>query len=385
MEGMGMAGKTFNRNPWLKRGMLVCVLAALPLVAVAQHAGETVIKRGTIGDDVYAAGRVVDVDARVRGDVVAAGADVTLNGTVSQDALLAGGNLSLNGQVADDLRAAGGTLVIDLRVGDDLMAAGGDIRTSAATRVGGHAWLAGGTLDLSGDFANDLRAAGGDIRISGHVHGNAELAGENIRLLPGAVIDGNLVYRSEQAAVIEKGAIVRGTVTRKPYPSREHRAPSLGKGPGLVFLASLFLSAVFLALVFPRFSAASAERLQARPWASLGLGFVVLVATPPAAFLALVLVLTFLPGLVLMALYPVVLLAGFLIGVVWVGEVGARLIRRDAGASPGIRVLSLAVALVILGLLCLVPFLGGLVWFLLTLFGVGAGILQFSRQYSASA
>jgi cytoskeletal protein CcmA (bactofilin family) len=371
-------------NTWISSAMAVLALCAIPWIATAQDTGETVVKRGAVNDDLYAFGRTVDIDAQVRGDVIAAGGDVSVGRMVSGDVMVGGGNVSLRGKVDDDVRAGGGSLDLDLVVGDDLIAAGGEIRTSPSTRVGGNAWFAGGSLDLSGDFAHDLRAAGGDIRLGGHVHGDVDLEGDNISILPGAVIDGNLVYRSSRMANIEKDATIRGKVTRMPYPARARGMPAVERGSSLVFLASLFLSALVLALVFPRFSAASAECLRTRPWAALGLGFAALVATLVAALLALVLVLTFLPGLVLMALYPVVLLAGFLIGVVWVGELGARLIRRDAGASPGIRVLSLAVALVVLGLLSLIPVIGGLIWFLLMLFGMGAGILQFSRQYSAS-
>ncbi len=364
--------------------LLLCAVAVLPWIAVGQDTGEMVVKRGNFSDDLYAAARSVDIDATVNGDVVAAGGQVAVSGTVRGDALLAGGNVALKGQVDDDVRAAGGSLAFDVHVGDDLLAAGGEIRTSSATRVGGHAWFAGGTLDLAGQFAQDLRAAAGEIRLSGHVHGNVDLTATTITILPGTVIDGNLVYRSRHVANLDKDVIVHGTVTRAPYPGAGREEVSLGAWPAIVFYVALFLSALFLALVFARFSSAAMERLRTRPWAALGLGFAVLVVTPAAALVALVLVLTFLPGLVLLALYPVALLTGLLLGLVWLGEWGARLIRRDAGISPGYRALSLLAAVVVLALIDLVPVLGGLTWFLLTLFGLGAGALQLSRQYAAS-
>jgi cytoskeletal protein CcmA (bactofilin family) len=358
------------------------VLGALPWSAIGQDTGDLVVKRGSYGDDLYAAGRSVDIDATVNGDVVAAGGDVSLAGTVRGDILAAGGNLDIKGKVDDDARVAAGTLVIDLKVGDDLLAAGGQIRTSAATRVGGHAWFAGGTLNLSGEFAHDVHAAGGQITLAGEVHGNASLTGDKIILLPGTVIDGNLTYRSENALNMDKDVIVRGTVTRKPYPAAHREHISLGAAPFIVFYISIYLLALFLALVFPRFSSGAAERLRFQFLASLGLGFAVLVVTPVAAILAFILVVTFLPGLVLLALYPVALLTGVLVSVVRLGETGARLLRRDAAATPGARALSLLAALVVLALIDLVPVLGGLVWFLLIVVGMGAGGLQLARQYS---
>lgn len=71
----------------------------------AQEAGDTVIKRGTIEEDVYLAGGTVDVEARIVGDVVAAGGFVTVAEEVQGDAMLAGGTVMLRGRVHDDVRS----------------------------------------------------------------------------------------------------------------------------------------------------------------------------------------------------------------------------------------------------------------------------------------
>ena len=50
----------------------------------AQDSGKTVIKRGIVNDDMYAAGRIVDIQADVRGDVVVAGQEVSIDKSVPE-------------------------------------------------------------------------------------------------------------------------------------------------------------------------------------------------------------------------------------------------------------------------------------------------------------
>jgi hypothetical protein len=87
-------------------------------------------------------------------------------------------------------------------------------------------------------------------------------------------------------------------------------------------------------------------------------------------------------GLMLLALYLVTLLLGYLTGALWLAETGLRRTRPQAPATTGWRVLALVVALAVIGLIGLVPVLGCLVTFAVLLLGLGALAMRAWQGYT---
>jgi hypothetical protein len=350
---------------------------------LAQDIGESVTRHGTVQEDLYLAGGNVNVAATAEADVVAAGGNVTVGDDIKGDALLAGGSVTLHGRVHDDVRAAGGTVTIDADVGDDAVVAGGNVILAPTSRVGGRAWLAGGNLDIGGRIGKELKATGGRIAIAAEVMGDATLTGEDIEIQPGAVIHGNLRYSSPKPAVIDAAAKIDGTVTHLPVPEHEyHRGTHAGAR--IVMILSFMLTGAVLLLLFPRFAAATTGGIAQAPWKSLGLGLAVLTATPLVVLLLLVSFLGVWLGFILLALYLIALLGGFLGGALCTGEAALRRLRPQAETTRGWRVAALVITLAVVGILGLVPVLGGLVSFGMLLFGLGGLVLQVYRRFVAA-
>ena len=171
------------------RALLAVLLLSLPCATLAASAaGERVTERGTINDDYYGAGGVVDIDADINGDVIVAGGELLIGHRVTGDLIAAGGSLRIRGTYSDDIRVSGGELDIDARVGDDLVTSGGLIYLGEATTVGGDAWLVGGEVHVAGTISGNLKVIGGEIRLSGIVLGDVELEGGEIEILDSAQI-----------------------------------------------------------------------------------------------------------------------------------------------------------------------------------------------------
>jgi len=359
----------------------VRTLILLPALAVSctsfadSDAGETVTKRGNIDDDYYAAGGVVDIDAEVAGDVIVAGGELYIGHLIEGDVIAAGGTLKIRGEIKDDIRISGGELNIDATIGDDLAASGGSIILSPGTSVGGDAWLVGGEVHIAGTILGNLTVTGGDIRLSGTVRGDVELEGGEIQILDSARIDGELKYKSPHPATTSAGATISGEITHEPVDW-----DYADSGFGLFFSITLMVAGVLFYLFFPHYTLASVKRMGADPWSSVGLGFIFVVATPLVAFILMLIVLGLWVGLSMLALYCVALLSGFLIACFFVADRGARLFKQDI-SSRGRRLISVIVVIFILGLIQMIPLLGGLTLFLLLLFGLGAGLIQLRYVY----
>ena len=368
-----------NRRMILIKVLSLGLMLIFPLSSFSStDAGETVTKRGIIDDDYYAAGGTVDVDADIAGDLVVSGGDLFVGRRIQADVMAAGGSVNIKGEILDDVRTAGGDITIDANIGDDLLAAGGEIRVSSGAVIKGNAWLAGGDVLMAGTINNDLYIGSGSTRISGTIDGDVKLEGGEIQILEGAHIKGNLHYKSPNEAMIHPDAIITGNVT---YEQVEWDHPH--RGYGFFFLLTMLVSAIVLFLLFPGFTMSAARRIPDDPWKSLGIGFALLIVAPIVAVFLIGIVLGVWVGLSILAIYFVALLLGFLISCFFLGDWGARRLDKDV-TTTGRRILSVAIAIIVLGFIQLIPVVGGLFTFALLLLGLGAGLMQLRNVYNQS-
>src|SRR6266540_973335 len=189
----------------------------------------------------------------------------------------------------------------------------------------------------------------------------------------------------------ETSAGARGSrAARSSWPGRSGgscapRARAFAVLTWLLLLPALLLTGAVMIFAFPRFTPAAAQAIETDPWRSLGVGALALLGAP-AVMVALFVTGVGIPlGLILLAAYLVALLVGYLVAALFVGLVGVRRLRGEPPGSPipkrGPLVLRLLAALVVLGILRLVPVLGGLVSLAALLFGMGALVMQLHRAY----
>ncbi|MGB5519348.1 MAG: polymer-forming cytoskeletal protein [Gammaproteobacteria bacterium] len=360
--------------------LLLLVIAALPALSYAQHAGEVIMKHGEIDDDLYLAGRQVDLYAAVNGDVIVAGGELNLEGDINADLMAAGGSVTLDSVVADDARLAGGNVRVNGKVGDDLLAAGGRIHLSPVARVGGRAWLSGGEVRVDGHVVEELRVAGGRVVIAGKVDGDVELRAEHIVIEESAEINGNLHYSSPHEADIASGVRIDGEVVYTPVDVDFKPIITQAIFAALLVLISIILTAVVLYRLFPVFCLRVSQSLSDEPWISLGIGLAVFAGVPVLMVVLFSTLIGLWLALLLLVLYLVILLAGYLAGALFVGSWGLSKLGKSE-ASHAMRATALAIALFALAVVNLVPIVGGLINWAVLLAGIGALSLQLYVMY----
>lgn len=333
--------------------------------------GELIELEGIISDDIYAAGEEVVSSAWIGGDLVTAGAELRLGGEVMADILAAGGEVLIRGRVHDDVRVAGGELLIQAVIRDDLIAAGGRIRVDEGARVGGNSWLTGGEIIIDGRLNGPLHASAGTVVISGSIASDVLIWAQEIEIMPGARIDGELRYRSPEPAVIHEGAVISGEVV--------HTELDVPTGPvvaGLLFtlalmFVTLVVTAVVLYLLFGRIADQAAAISRERFWSSVGLGLAMLAATPVVIILLLSTGIGSLLAAMLTLVYILLIISGYLSGAY---TFTLKMRGLFTGGSPGRLTGSLwiSLGLLVLSVIALVPVLGFVVGLLVITSGMGA-------------
>jgi cytoskeletal protein CcmA (bactofilin family) len=294
--------------------------------------------------------------------------------------------------VGDDVRAAGGDVNIESTVGGELYAAGGNVTLTKSAQVQSGAALAGGLVTIDGRIVGKLKASAQRIVLNGEVTGDARMIAEQIELGPTARIGGALNHASRELKRSE-GAVVAGATTRDTSADEmhergarrhwerqwSHTGPSW-VGAVLGYLGLLAAGAVFV-LLLPKFSAEAPEALRSAPWLSLAIGFGMLVGVPVLAVLLCITLVGIPLGIAAFALYPLLLLTGYLAGALFIAQ-RARLRWRKEGATPtlGDTMAFLALALLILMLIAYLPFVGPLIVFITTIGGIGACVLEWHRR-----
>lgn len=373
--------------------MKAAVLVFLGLSASAAFCQPAAIKH-----NVQMMGPSVRSEAVVKGDFAAMGGHVVVNHPVADDALLLGGTVDVRAPVGDDLRAAGGDVVVESSVGGDVLAAAGNLRLTKAAQVAGGAELAGGDVLVDGRVEGSLNVRARRLVLNGPVGGSVQAAVEELELGPEARIGGGLRHTAS-ASTQDPAAVVSGPVEHvdwlfgeRPrwngrHPMHEGRWPAMGGWWWLVPLSMGLLGVLALAglvlFVFSHFADQAAHQIETQPWLALGVGAGLLAALPVLALLLLFTLLGIPLGLVVMALYPPLLLLGWLIGALFAARWLAARAQPTQATGPAVSYGWMAVAVIALLMAGMIPIVGPLLATATTAVGLGACVLEWRRRLAS--
>ncbi len=349
----------------------------------------TAAENGYAADgNVYLAGAEVQTGGPIYGDLVAAAGRIRVDHPVSGDTILTAGSIEIYGRVGDDLRAAGGIIGVSGRVAGEALLAGGSVSLGPDSEVGGRASIAGNDIVIGGRLHNGLKVYGKKVLVLGEVAGPVDLAAEQIEILGSARIFGDLTYSSSREIKIDPNAKIMGRIVRAPGTFEFYR-PNLEVPGWLIFrpllLLGLLAAGTLLFALFPQFTRAALQAIEASPLKSLGLGAAIFFSLPPVILLLVITIIGIPIALALLALYATVLLTGYLVLAFFVGDRLLRLARKQSAASLGWRIVSLTAALVLLWLIRYLPYIGGFLVFMALCAGVGAIMLQAFNNYASRA
>lgn len=357
---------------------VVAFVLFVPLVSVAMEyrLSETpsVGPQDIISEDLYMAGGSVSSAGTVEGDVYAAGGTIVITGPVSQDVVAAGGNLSVTAPVADDVRVAGGNVLVQSTIGGDLLAAGGQV-TVVGEGVAGDASLAGGMVRLDAPVGGDLFVGGGNVLINASITGDVVVEADSLTLGSGAVISGNLWYRSVEELTQEEGAVIMGDIV---YEKRQPIAPSIDTETAMAAIMSVALIWQFLTLLvcasviglfFNRYCKTLVEKATSRPLPHIGLGLVVLIVLPIASLLLFISLVGIPLGLLGLVGFGGLLLITWLVAPIVLGSYVSNYFFKSGTNVTWKTILIGVVLYMVLGM---IPILGWLVQLFLALLTVGA-------------
>jgi hypothetical protein len=247
---------------------------------------------------------------------------------------------------------------------------GDSLVTGTEAKIGRDVTLGGSSGYLQGLIGRDVLGGGQKVTVVGEIGRNMSAEVQNLTLDSKSKIGGNLDYRGPNTARINTGAMVVGEThyTEESDKSQTSTATVIFWGVVYGFI-SLLLVGLAGILIAPRVMDVFGAAIRTRPLSSFSAGAAVLLVLPLLAILlfaslfgvplAIILLLSWIVGLMLSAV-----IASYAIG--WFA------IEKLGWPPRARRLASLVTGLLIFTLIGLVPFVGGIVAFVLMLCGLGA-------------
>lgn len=355
-----------------------------------------VVGEGRIGGDLTVFAADVRMNVTVDGEVQIVAADIELDGSIQGEVGLAGADIRVGADLFGDLDAAGADLTLNGTVAGDAALAGSTVILTPDAVISGETEIGARELYMEGRLVQAVEIHARDVVISGTIEGPLDIRARDVVFESSAVITGPVTVRSPKPPHVAEGAQI-GELDYQQYdfddesdfnhPDVNFGIDDFGFAPSPwalsgVFTASAFLLGLLVSLASPKGVASIASAFRRKPWVSGLLGLVVLAVLPILTITLFVLLLATVIGIPLAFLLifalPIVLFLSYVFGGVVVGDL--LLNRTGEAAGFGLRAGSLLVALLVLGLLSVIPFLGWLISMIVFCIGLGAWtIALFSR------
>lgn len=238
----------------------------------------------------------------------------------------------------------------------------------------GTAVIFNGPALIEGTVTETLVVFNGRTEIAGTVLGDVVVFNGGVVVFSGGHVGGSVVSRAVPR--IEPGGVVDGDLRGL---ARRFDFEDLGFVGRIAWWIGYTVSTLILGLLLlgfaPRLDSAIADAVELRFGASAGLGIAAFFLLPIGAVLLLVIVVAIPLGLFLLLALALIDTIGYVAGAHAVGRMFVR--------SPTSRFAAFLAGLGVLRLLALIPYVGGLVWVLATILGLGTLIVSGRRLPAA--
>ncbi len=216
---------------------------------------------------------------------------------------------------------------------------------------------------IEGTVLESLVVFNGRVEVTGSVVEDVVSFNGRVVIRSGAIIEGDVVSR--QSPVIEDGATVRGDVQGV---ARRFDWPEWGFAGKIAWWIGYSVSTLVLGLVLLKMArgidVATAAALDRRLGGVFGFGALTFFLLPVVCVLLFVAVVTIPLALFLLFALGLVYTTGYVVGAIALGRMVVK--------EPRSRYVAFLAGWGALRLVALVPFLGGVAWFVTTIVGLGA-------------
>jgi cytoskeletal protein CcmA (bactofilin family) len=333
--------------------------------------------------ELWVSAQTITIDGGSSNDLFATAINIDLNGTFSGDVWAGGGNILQNlgavnaaGIFMDDVRMVSRIAQISGTLHGSLIAGGTTVKIDPTAILYGDALCFGGNVIIEGSIAGNVRIMAKQVTLGGKIDGDVSIVAEDIVVLPGTILNGDLTYTAPKELVLSSSVVLAGELTRTFEAAPPQRFLKGNLGVHFLFgFAALVTGLVFIGLL-PRYAGGTAHALRQSRGLSTLIGFAALVMLPAIAVLLFFTVIGLPLSMLIFLFYIILLYLSKLVVALALGSAILRLkeFSKRTAAAP------LALGLLIIYTLTSVVALSLILNILIAISGLGALLLTLFKK-----
>ena len=334
--------------------------------------GRTVRVYGDVLGDVLTGCRYYSQHGRVFDNVFAACQTADILGR-TEDILIFAQTVNISADTTGDIRGAAQTFNIYGYVDGDLMVGAESVYIGPDAVVTGDMYVGAAKVTILGEVLGDVKGGMDQLTIGGTIQGDVEAWCDDFTFIGSGEIKGDLDYHAENEYNFGVSPNVHGQIEFIPRVEDEgEQNPFANFIFGLILLVTALVTAFLLVGVWRRGVEGSSIAMERRPGQTIAVGLLGFAAIPVTAIIAMLLVVTFPLGIMLLAMYPILAYIGWVMFGIWLGKtLLGGLLRRDVSLW-----LAAPFGVLISGILAYVPWIGWFIAVITTTIGMGMLIMQ---------
>lgn len=359
------------------------LLAVLPVQAADFRTGDEKTGSVTVNDDeavenLHVSGQNIIVNSDVKGDLLAAGNTISITGDVENSLFVAAADVTIRGNVGHHARIAANNVTLSGgTINGDVFIAANQVTIAKEVTINGELYASANEVTINGIVKGRLRIGANKVTISNSV-GPVSAQVNLLSLQSGAIVNGDLEYRSREIATIASGAQITGETD---FTKTNPWAVNFNYLRILTIIGTFILA--WLLVRFRRDLSHSILRQAIdRPHISIGIGIVALLGLPILAVLLLITVIGLPIGVLLGFLWILALLIGSLFGKLILGSWLMKTLTKEKDYQLDWQ--ALAAGIVIANLFFVIPIVGDILGMLITLLGLGAVVAHAVKPTAAT-
>ena len=342
-----------------KKLLSLVIFLMLLLVPISVFAEETDKKESVdyYNHSYFEAGNELSVDKNVDGISFIAGNIVKFNGNSTYGAL-AGENVTINKNIEKDLFAAGNFVTIE----------------KDAT-IGRDAYLAGTEINIKSNMNGNIFAAGTKVVLDNvEINGNVNLATNELIINGNVKISGKLII-NEDAKI--SGEDKLSVISKDVYKSVSKVEIKTTITNILLGLLTVIFTGILLAVIFPKLFTKLDDEFNVGKVSKYSLyGFVALIAIPILSIVLMGTIVGLTFGFIVLLFYILMLL----LAIVFSSYVFGKYIVTKLFKQNDNLYLNIIVGISLFKLISYVPYIGGLIYFISFIYGIGLIINLFLNR-----
>ena len=355
----------------MKKILIALFVVLVPTLAFAAEisSGQTIsLEKSQKNPIIFST--TANIKSDVEGDLTVFAQNINIDNPVSGSAYVFGQSANVNSTIGNRLVVACADAVINSQIKGDLIVVGSNITLGKSAKIDGDVIAYGNIVNISGQIDGKLSTGGSKVVLDGAlVKGSATIQSDQISLSDNSQLSGSLKYKSSREMSLPDSRVLGGIEFEKTKQQKSNQAYSLIGSMVMLIIAGLILM-WFVKDKLDDLVVHSTRNL-GKVWLS---GFLASLIAPLIMMFLIVSYVGIYAFVILLLLYILAWVIGYVYGAILLGHTLVRLISQSK--TKKVEWASVVFGPMMIVLISLIPVIGGLIKFVLSVAGVGMFIEQ---------